>query len=257
MLTVGTLDGRVVLVTGAAGGIGTALARSLVAAGAGVALADVDEAGLRRSVDQAGGGHAEPFLVDLASDDETAALPARVVEHFGRLDVLVNNAGIRKITPMADLGPEEWRRTLDINLTAPYVLSRAAIPAMLGNGRGKIVNIASLAGLTAVRGRAAYGAAKAGMIMLTRTIALEFGHQGIWCNALAPGVIETPMTSHVLRSPEMTGTVRAITPVGRAGQPDEVAQSVIFLAGPDSDYINGVTIPIDGGWSTGYHGLEI
>lgn len=158
---------------------------------------------------------------------------------------------------MADLDPAEWRRTLDINLTAPYVLSRAAIPAMLEHGRGKIVNIASLAGLTAVRGRAAYGAAKAGLIMLTRTIALEFGHQGIWCNALAPGVIETPMTSHVLQSPEMTSTVRAITPVGRAGQPDEVARSVIFLAGPDSDYINGVTIPIDGGWSTGYHGLEI
>lgn len=251
------LDGRVVLVTGAAGGIGAALCRSLVGAGARVALADVDEAALDRTVEELGPGPAAPFVVDLGSDDGTAALPGRVLEVFGRLDVLVNNAGIRRITPMADLEPAEWRRTLDINLTAPYVLSRVAIPAMLQHGRGKIVNIASLAGLTAVRGRAAYGAAKAGLVMLTRTIALEFGHQGIWCNALAPGVIETPMTSHVLQSPEMTSTVRAITPVGRAGQPDEVARSVIFLAGPDSDYINGVTIPIDGGWSTGYHGLEI
>ncbi|MFG2657342.1 SDR family NAD(P)-dependent oxidoreductase [Streptomyces sp. NPDC048425] len=252
-----TFENDVAVVTGAAGGIGVGICRALLDAGARVALADVDADGLDRAVEELGDARAVPFVVDLGDDEQTAGLPERVRDHFGGLDVLVNNAGIRQVTEIADLTPSEWRRTLDINLVAPFVLIRAVLPGMVEQGRGKIVNIASLAGLTAVRGRAAYGAAKAGLIMLTRSVAIEFGSRGIWCNAVAPGVVETPMTSSFFQDPAVTESLVQVTPVGRWGRPKDIAAPVIFLAGRASDFINGVTVPADGGWTAGYHAVGV
>ncbi|NIH80728.1 SDR family NAD(P)-dependent oxidoreductase [Amycolatopsis viridis] len=251
-----TLEGKVALVTGAAGGVGVAICRALREAGARVALTDVDGSALDEVASGLGDG-AATFVTDLADDDAAAALPARVRDEFGSLDILVNNAGVRQVAPMLDLTPAQWRRTLDVDLVAPFVLCRAAIPLMAEQGRGKIVNIASMAGLAAFRDRAAYSAAKAGLIMLTKNITVEFGDRGIWCNAVAPGVVETPMTSFFFASPGMTSSIRANTPMRRWSRPEEIARPVVFLSGPESDFVNGTVVPVDGGWTAGYYGAEL
>ncbi|GAA4684840.1 gluconate 5-dehydrogenase [Pseudonocardia yuanmonensis] len=247
-----TLHGQVALVTGAAGGIGRAICSALRDSGARLALADLDKAALDEAVaDLGAGADSAAFDVDLTDDEQTTALPDRVRDHFGGLDVVVNNAGVRQIAPLLELSPADWRNTLDVDLTAPFVLSRAAIPGMLEQGRGKIVNIASMAGHLAFQNRAAYCAAKAGLIMLTKTITLEYGGRGIWCNAVAPGVVETPMTSAYFRSEQMAASIRANAPMERWAQPEEIARPVVFLSGSDSDYVNGTTLFVDGGWTAG------
>ncbi len=246
-----TLSGQVALVTGAAGGIGQSICRTLRDAGARVALVDVDKEALDAVADEWSGDDVTTIAADLTDDDETAGLPERVRAQLGGLDILVNNAGVRQILPLLELSPADWRRTLDVDLTAPFVLSRAAIPGMVEQGRGKIVNIASMAGHMAFHNRAAYCTAKAGLMMLTKTVTMEFGAQGIWCNAVAPGVVETPMTSAYFRSEQMAASIRASAPMERWGQPDEIARPVLFLAGPDSDYVNGTTLFADGGWTAG------
>lgn len=252
----GDFDGEVALVTGAAGAIGIEICRALRAAGAVVALTDIDGPALERAAAQLG-GDVETFCADLTDDEQTEALPGRVRQRLGGLDILVNNAGARQIAPMLDIEPAVWRRTLEVDLVAPFVLSRAVIPGMVEQGRGKIVNVASMAGLAAFRDRAAYSAAKAGLIMLTKATAVECGGQGIWCNAVAPGVVETPMTASFFESDDMTASIRANTPMGRWCQPEEIARPVVFLSSRAADYINGVVIPVDGGWTAGYVGAEL
>lgn len=246
------LSGQVALVTGACGGLGRQISATLLAAGARVALVDLDDAILDAAAEELGGGErVATFALDLTDDDQTQALPGRVRERLGGLDVLINNAGTRQVAPILDLSPTDWRRTLDVDLTAPFVLSRAAIPGMITAGRGKIINIASMAGHVAFGDRAAYCAAKAGLIMLTRTITVEFGGRGIWCNAVAPGVVETPMTSSYFQSEAMTASIHRNAPMQRWAQPDEIAKPVLFLSGADSDYVNGTTLFVDGGWTAG------
>lgn len=252
------LTGKSVLVTGAAGAIGGEICRFALAAGAKVAMTDIDADALElRATELGGEDRVATFTADLTDDEQATALPARVAQRFGALDVLVNNAGARGVKPLLDIEPDEWRRTLDIDLTAPFVLSKAAIPLMAEQGRGKIVNVASMAGLAAFRDRAAYSAAKAGVIMLTKVIAVEYGEQGIWCNAVAPGVVETPMTAGFFAADDSTASIRANTPMRRWCQPDEIVGPVLYLAGSDSDFVNGIVIPIDGGWTAGYVGAEL
>lgn len=246
------LEHSVALVTGAGGGIGRAISATLRAAGAKLALVDLDEDALASAAAELGGGEdVATFATDLTVDASTAALPDRVRDRFGSLDVLVNNAGVRQVAPMLDLSPADWRTTLDVDLTAPFVLCRAAIPGMIDQGRGKIVNVASMAGLVAFGDRSAYCVAKAGVLMLTRTITFEFGGRGIWCNAVAPGVVETPLTSSYFRSDAMVESIYRNAPMQRWAQPDEIAKPVLFLSGPDSDYVNGTTLTVDGGWTAG------
>jgi gluconate 5-dehydrogenase len=235
--TVADFDGEVALVTGAAGAIGIEICRALRAAGAVVALTDIDAAALDRAAAELG-GEVATFRADLTDDAQTQALPDRVRQRLGGLDLLVNNAGTRQIAPLLDIEPADWRRTLEVDLVAPFVLSRAVIPGMIEQGRGKIVNIASMAGLAAFRDRAAYSAAKAGLIMLTKATAVECGGKGIWCNAVAPGVVETPMTKSFFESDDMTASIRANTPMNRWSQPEEIARPVVFLGSRAADYIN-------------------
>lgn len=253
-----TFDGEVALVTGAAGGIGAEICRAFRAAGARVALVDVNEGALASLAASLGNeSQVAIFVANLADDAQAAALPERVHAHFGALDFLVNNAGIRNIASMLDLSIEDWRRTLDVDLTAPFVLSRAAIPLMMTQGRGKIVNISSMAGHAAFPNRPAYSAAKAGLLMLTRCTAVEFGHRGIWCNAILPGVVETPMTSVYFRDEAMAASIHENTPLGRWAQPDEIAAPVLFLCGRESDFINGTNLIVDGGWTAGYRAAQL
>jgi gluconate 5-dehydrogenase len=247
-----SLQGDVALVTGAAGGIGRAICRSLLDAGARVALVDLDKAALDDAAAELAAGERVVVLpADLADDDQTAALPERVGAALGPVGIIVNNAGVRQIAPLLELTPADWRRTLDVDLTAPFVLIRAALPGMVERGRGKIVNIASMAGRMAFQNRAAYCTAKAGLMMLTKTVAFEFGAQGIWCNAVAPGVVETPMTSAYFQDEAMAASIRAQAPMERWAQPHEIAEPVTFLCGPGADYVNGTTLFVDGGWTAG------
>jgi NAD(P)-dependent dehydrogenase (short-subunit alcohol dehydrogenase family) len=233
----GPLDGRAGVVTGAAQGIGRALADGLEQAGARVARLDVsDEAS---------------FVADITDAAAvTQAIDAAAGE-FGRLDFLVNNAGVRLIEPIMEMSLEGWRRTLDVNLTGAFNCIRAAVPHMLRGGGGRIVNVASVAGILAFKNRAPYNVSKAGIIALTKSVAQELAEQGITCNAIAPGVIETPLTGEYFSDEELAPKIKANTPLGRWGQPGDLVGPVVFLCSDAAAFVHGETLAVDGGWVSG------
>ncbi len=247
------IDGRVAIVTGAASGIGRAIADGLHAAGAELALVDIDAEGLEKAAEELRGRGAtvETFVVDLADPDRVAEVPPAVSERLGPATILVNNAGVRDVIPFSEYGLEPWRRTLDVNLTAPFLLARGCVDDMREAGWGRIVNISSVAAELAFGNRSAYNVSKAAVKMLTKSIALELAADGICCNAVAPGIIETPMNRHYLREEELGKTIFDNTPARRWGQPEEIAEPVVFLCGAGASYINGSTLLVDGGWSCG------
>lgn len=256
------LTGQVAMVTGGAHGIGRAIVQALADNGARVVIVDLDaEAGERaaREVVEAGCSClALPGDVSDAGRMEQVA--AQVMEHFDRIDILVNNAGINTRSdrvPIHEYSLEEWRRILDVDLTGIFVTSRAVIPAMLKNPGGRIINISSIAGLVPLRLQSAYVAAKAGVANLTRSMALELGPHGILVNAVAPGSTLTRGTEALFYGPDGAYTEKAASllshiPLGRPGQPEEIAHAVLFLAAPESSYINGAILVVDGGWTAGY-----
>jgi NAD(P)-dependent dehydrogenase (short-subunit alcohol dehydrogenase family) len=247
------LTGRVAIVTGAAQGIGFGITRRLLSAGARVAMVDVNKAALDEAVSGLEGGNDKlaAIVADLTDEEEARGVPFRAVEHFGGIDILVNNAGIRIVSAFVDHPLAAWRQTLDVNLTAPFLLSQAVVPHMLARGKGKIVNITSTASELGFKNRAAYNVSKAGLTMLTKSIALELGAQGIRCNAVAPGVIESPLNRSYFTDPEFTQVIVDSTPTGGWGVPADIASAVAFLASDDADFINGATLLVDGGWSAG------
>jgi NAD(P)-dependent dehydrogenase (short-subunit alcohol dehydrogenase family) len=247
------IEGRVAIISGAAGGIGRAIADGLHAAGARLALLDVDAEGLENAEAElrAAGATVETFVVDLADPDQVVGVPAAVSERLGRVGILVNNAGVRDVIPFAEYGLEQWRKTLEVNLTAPFLLARGVVPDMRAAGWGRIVNISSVAAELAFGNRSAYNVSKAAVGMLTKSIALELAAEGICCNAVAPGIIETPLNRHYLREEALSKTIFDNTPARRWGRPEEIAGPVVFLCGDEASYINGATILVDGGWSCG------
>ena len=251
------LAGKVAIVTGSAQGLGLGIARSLRKAGARVAMVDINGAQLACAIDEvlhiegSGPEDARAFVVDLKDVNALRELPKQVNTAFGRIDILVNNAGVRSISPFLDQPLEEWQLTMDINLTAPFLLCQETIPHMIAQGGGKIVNITSVAAELGFKERSAYNASKAGLKMLTKSIALELAHSGINCNAVAPGIIETSLNSNYFLDPDFTKVIVDNTPAGTWGKPADIGAAVLFLCGPDSDFINGVTLSVDGGWSTG------
>jgi NAD(P)-dependent dehydrogenase (short-subunit alcohol dehydrogenase family) len=245
------LDRRVAIVTGAANGLGRAIAAALHAAGARLALVDVDADGLREAATELASDDVATFVVDLAEADRVAGIPAAVDARFGAIDILVNNAGVRDVYAFAEYPLEQWRRTLEINLTAPFLLAQGVVPHMRRRGGGRVVNIASVAAELAFRDRAAYNVSKAGLVTLTKSMALELGGDGICCNAIAPGIVETPLNRHYFDDPALRTAIVENTPMGRWGQPAEIAGPVVFLCSDAAGFINGVTIPVDGGWSCG------
>jgi NAD(P)-dependent dehydrogenase (short-subunit alcohol dehydrogenase family) len=241
----------VAVVTGAAQGIGRRVAEVLALAGYALALTDLNEpTGTLAAVTDLG---AEAIAVpgDVSEQEHVAALAQRVSGVFGRVDALVNNAGISLLCPAEQTTPEQWRRVLEVNLTGPFLLCRAFGPTMLAAGAGSIVNVASIAGLRGVADRAAYNASKHGLIGLTRTLAAEWGGRGVRVNAVCPGWVKTEM-DHVDQAAG-TYTDADITdriPMARFASPDDIARAVLFLADPtQSPFINGHTLTVDGGWT--------
>jgi NAD(P)-dependent dehydrogenase (short-subunit alcohol dehydrogenase family) len=187
----------------------------------------------------------------VSADAEVTAAAERVRKRFGRVDVLVNNAGISCIAPAEDTAPEQWRRVLEVNLTGPFLLCRAFGRMMLEAGAGSIVNVASIAGLRGVADRAAYNASKHGLIGLTRTLAAEWGGRGVRVSAVCPGWVKTEMDVADQAAGGYVDTdITEQAPMGRFAAPDDVAAAVVFLADPArSGFVNGVALPVDGGWT--------
>jgi NAD(P)-dependent dehydrogenase (short-subunit alcohol dehydrogenase family) len=244
-----SLQGRVGIVTGAASGIGRATAIALVEAGAKVVVSDITEAGGLETVELAGGAdHASFFQADVTDRDAMTALVDHAVEHFGQLDFAHNNAGIDLAgNDTAEIPPEEWARVVDVNLTGVWNGMRAQLPALVKRG-GSIINTASALGLVALEGQAGYVAAKHGLIGLTKSAAIEYAARGVRVNAVCPGVILTPLMKEVAQAdPNFTATVTSRIPMGRFGQPEEIAGAVVFLASDAASFITGHSLVVDGG----------
>ena len=245
------LDDRVVLVTGSSRGIGAAVAVKAAVAGARVAVhgrssGDAVDATLARI--RTLGGDAEPFAADISDGAEAEALVGRVIERFGRIDALVNNAGMTQVGPFLELDPTVWDAVIATDLSAAFHTCRAALPSMVGQGGGAIVNVASRLGQMGIAETAAYSAAKAGLIGLTRSLAREFGPRGVRINAVAPGVTITEMTTDLIDSDEGRRRLGDMA-LGRFGRADEVAEAVIFLLSDAASLFAGQTLnPNAGGY---------
>jgi 3-oxoacyl-[acyl-carrier protein] reductase len=246
----GSLSGRVIAVTGGGRGIGRAVALAAAAKGARVAVAYREsEAGAKAVTDlvRAEGHDAEAFACDVTDREQIVAFVRAVENRFGRLDGLVNNAGIMPTSPFLELTPEEWDQVIRTNLTSAFHASQAVLPGMLERGGGTIVNIASRLGLVGWPGVAHYASAKAGLIALAKSISREFGQHGIRANCVAPGVTNTDMGRTVMEG-EVGRRRMAELPLGRFGEPDEVADCVVFLLTDASSLMLGQTLnPNSGG----------
>jgi NAD(P)-dependent dehydrogenase (short-subunit alcohol dehydrogenase family) len=242
----GELEGRTALVTGGASGIGAATVDLFVHEGATVGV--LDRSGRHPAA-------AHHFTVDVRDGDAVAGAVQAFAEATGRLDVLVNNAGTGDLRPLHTVDERLWHRLLDVNLTGTWNGMRAAVPLMLAAGRGSIVNNASLSGLMPTRNEAAYSAAKAGVIALTKSGALEYG-PAIRVNCVAPGHIRTPLTAVWDELPEEFAPIADALPLGRIGEADEVAQVMLFLASDRASYVTGQTLVVDGGGSLPQAGTD-
>lgn len=244
------LAGRTALVTGAGRGIGRAIALALAEAGAAVAVNDLSPDGADRTAEliTGAGGSAGVFTADVSRKHQIQTMLEAIRDQFDSLNILVNNAGVEPHRPLLELDEWDWDRTLDVNLKGPFLLTQSAGRVMADEGGGVIINIASIAGRAhGLRDRAAYVASKMGLIGLTREAARELAAANIRVNAVCPGVIETEMTAELRRDAEMMERWLADIPLGRLGQPEEVAGLVVFLCTDQAAYINGQAINVDGG----------
>jgi 3-oxoacyl-[acyl-carrier protein] reductase len=242
-----SLKGRTAVVTGAGTGIGAATARAFALAGAHLALLDRDAAGVTRTAEEIGltGGEALAFTADVTDAFAIERLLDRVAEEWGRVDVVVNNAGIVRDATLEDVTDEDWEATLDVNLRGAMVVARAAVPHMLKAGRGRILSASSLVARNGNYGQTAYAASKAGLIGMTRVWARELGPKGITANVVAPGFIDTNMVKSV--PAKVVEQWKARVPAGRLGRPEEVANVYLFLASDLASFINGAVVGVDGG----------
>ena len=251
------LSGKVALVTGAARGIGQAIADLYTANGALVVYADIDIETAQQVSSNAHGGMA--LRMDVSSEEDVIAGVARILESYGRLDILVNNAGVNTLkhrVNIDDFPLGEWDRIVNVDLTGVFLVSKYAAKPMIKQCAGRIINIASVMGLVGARLQCAYTAAKAGVINLTRSTALELAPHGILVNCVAPGSTLTESTKQLFYSQDALMKERAQrmlshVPLARPGTVDEIAQAVLFFGAPESSYITGQTLCVDGGWTAG------
>ena len=252
-MTANGLDGRVVLVTGGASGIGAACAATLAGHGARIAIGDVDGDAARRRAEALtrDGADAGGLRVDVADPDSADALLAGVVDRFGRLDAAVNNAGISgDVAPIHEYSSDAWRRVVAVNLDGVFFCTRAEIRVMRANGGGSIVNISSILGVIGTRGSAAYSAAKHGVVGLTKCAAMEYAQDGIRVNAVGPGRILTPMLESNMDADAIAAKA-ALAPMNRLGTPSEIGEAVAWLCSDASSFVTGAYLPVDGGFLAG------
>jgi NAD(P)-dependent dehydrogenase (short-subunit alcohol dehydrogenase family) len=256
------LQGQTAFVTGAAMGIGRAIAESLAANGAAVALVDWagEEAAAAARELVAAGRRAAAFVADVADAGRMNDVARQAAEQLGPIGILVNNAGINTAhdrRPIHEYSSDDWHNILRVDLTGVFVTSQAVVPAMLARGGGRIVNIASVAGLVPLRLQSAFVAAKAGVVNLSKSMALELGPRGILTNCVAPGSILTRGTRALFYDAngaysEKAASLLSHVPLGRPGTPEEIAHAVLFLAAPQASYVNGAVLTVDGGWTAGF-----
>jgi 3-oxoacyl-[acyl-carrier protein] reductase len=241
------LNGQTALVTGAARGLGRCIAQSLAAAGAKVACIDINVETLADTVAaiSAAGGVAEPIACDVTQSEQVAKAVDKVVELWGGLNILVNNAGITRDNVIVRMKDEQWDAVININLRGTFLFTRAAARPMMKARAGRIINIASVSGLMGNPGQVNYSASKAGVIGLTRTVARELASRNVTVNAVAPGFIATDMTAAL--GEEILEQVRKEIPLGRLGDPQDVADAVLFLASDAASFITGHVLTVDGG----------
>jgi 2-deoxy-D-gluconate 3-dehydrogenase len=242
------LDGKTALVTGASRGLGQGMALALAEAGADVAAVDIGSSSATREGIEKQGRR----CVELSADIAAAGAPQKLVDDalaaFGRLDILVNNAGIIRRAPVLEFTEKDWDDVMNVNIRALFLLSQAAARVMARQGSGKIINVASMLSFQGGIRVPSYTASKSAVMGLTRLLACELGPMGIHANAIAPGYMATDNTSALRADPERNQAILERIPMGRWGTPDDLRGVVVFLASPASDYINGYTIAIDGGW---------
>lgn len=247
------LANKVAIITGAASGLGQATALLFAKEGAKVVVADVNETGGVETVDQirSAGGEATFVRTDVTSAKDAEAMVKSTIDAYGKLEVLFNNAGIAMRLPVVELPEVDWDRCIDINLKGVYLGSKYAIPEMINNGGGSIINMASIFGIVGARTRAAYAASKGGVVNLTRSMALDYAPYKIRVNCICPGFVETPLFKGVVKSQEEYQALVSTHPMGRLGTPMDVAYGALYLASDESAFVTGIALPIDGGYTAG------
>lgn len=244
------LDGKIAIVTGGAGGIGLAICKALAGEGAIPVIADLNGQGAQTVLKTIGSTSGLALEVNVADQASVRKMVQDVLDRYGQIDILINNAGIGGNTPFLDIELEEWNQTIAINLTGAFLVAQACAREMVKRGGGKIINVTSVSGQRGGHGRAAYGAAKAGLDLLTRVMAVELAEHGINVNSIAPGAVETEM----VKSVHDEATRRAfnyLIPMTRYGTSEEIAQAAVFLSSDESRYIQGHTLNVDGGFQAG------
>lgn len=250
-----SLNNKIALVTGASYGIGYAIAKGFAAAGATIVFNDINEDLVNKGLEsyKKDGIEAHGYVCDVTDEKAVAEMVADIEKNIGVIDILVNNAGIIKRIPMCDMSAEDFRKVIDVDLNAPFIVSKAVIPSMIKKGHGKIINICSMMSELGRETVSAYAAAKGGLKMLTRNICSEYGEYNIQCNGIGPGYIATPQTAP-LRERQADGSrhpfdsfIISKTPAARWGDPEDLVGPAVFLASDASNFVNGHVLYVDGG----------
>lgn len=246
------LQNKIAIITGAGSGIGRGIALAFVKEGAKVVVADLSEQGGKETLEQIKNKNGEAIFVktDVSKITDIEQLVKTCLDKFGRVDILVNNAGIYRAYNLHEMSEEDWDKTININLKSVFLGSKMVIPEMLKQGKGKIINTASIAGLVGFAQSGVYCASKGGIIALTKEMALDYAPKKINVNCICPGVIKTAMTKDMLADSAAKQSLESETPYPRLGEPEDIAMAAVYLASDESDFVNGETLVVDGGWLT-------
>ena len=245
------LQGKVALITGASKGLGKAMALALGEAGGRLALVsrNLDQLNATAAAVRKLGTDAEVFQADVTDEQQVRRLETLIVEKFGELQILINNAGINIRKAVTDFTLDEWHQVMDTNLTSVFLMCRAFIPRLKGQGYGRILNLTSIMSHVAIAGRTAYCASKTGLLGFTRALALELAPEKVTVNGISPGPFATELNAPILQNAELNRQFISKIPIGRWGKPEEVGQLAVFLCSQDADFITGTDFLIDGGWT--------